>query len=228
MVPMIMTLSVWRSGRMPIGWSNRIIRNISLNEFFDSFTEEPFPVLFPLGEWFTISHGLYREQGRTSGLLTRPFYIMTKRRDDTHMLCFDSRSALTSLSFPRPPKPSTQSIRPVSPSYRECDTSFEVAMLFLSNISPLTNEWYQWYHFMVGIFTSLPIVFLFSAHCLVIKNKMVVSISSRLFSPSLLVNYKSMGGGRFAIVLCLTLCVSFCCSALIPLSFLWELFGPFF
>lgn len=46
----------------------------------------------------------------------------------------------------------------------------------------------------------LPNVFPFFAHgCLVIKNKMVVSIEA--FSPSLLVNYKSMGGSRFGNVL---------------------------
>lgn len=223
MVPMIMTLSVWRSGRMPIEWSNRIIRNISSNEFSASFTEEPFPVLFP-GDWFTISHGLYWEQGRTSSPLTWPF--ISWRNAVTTPICSALILDLPWLLSFSPPKPSTRSIRPVSPSYRECDTSFEVAMLFLSNINLLTKEWYQWYHFIVGIFTS--------AHCFSFLctlpgyQKQNGGLDIEAFSPSLLVNYKSMGGGRFAIVLRLTLCVSFCCSALIPLSFLWELFLSFF
>lgn len=146
---------------------------------------------------------------------------MTKRRDDTHMLCFDSRSALTFI-LPR------QTFCPV---YLACVAKLPRVWYELQsgNALPLqyqsSNQWVipVIYHFMVGFFTS--------AHCFSFlctlpgyqKQNGGLDIIEA-FSPSLLVNYKSMGGGRFAIVLCLTLCVSFCCSALIPLSFLWELF----
>lgn len=136
---------------------------------------------FPSEIWFTISHGLYWEQGRTSSPFDLALYIMTKRRDDTHMLCFDSRSALTFI-FPPPPPPNllpslfglcrqvAESV--IRASKWQCSSSPTSASQPLGDTSDTTS----WLASLL-----LPIVFLFSAHCLVIKNKMVVSISSSLF-----------------------------------------------
>lgn len=172
---------------------------------------------FPRGLVYHIP--LYWEQGRTSSPLTWPF--ISWRNAVTTPIC----SALI-LDLPWFYPFSSPNLLPwpfcLCRQVVESDTSFEVAMLFLSNVSSSLMS--------VASLLLLPNVCL-SLHMIawLSKTKMVAGLhSSRLFSPSLLVNYKSMGGcRRFAIVLCLTLCVSVCFSALIPLSFLWELFVLF-